>query len=59
LLAASGDIQFEVVGSPKVAHPKKIAEQMVMALQSHHSELDQKLADAWKRQAVRDERTGF
>jgi hypothetical protein len=30
-----------------------------MALQSHHSELDQKLADAWKRQSARDERTGF
>lgn len=41
------------------AHPRKIAEQMVMALQMHHSELDQKLADAWKWQAARDERTGF
>jgi len=33
------------------AHPIKIAEQMVKALQAHHSER--------KRQAVRDERTGF
>jgi len=48
-----------VVNGADAAHPRKIAEQMVMALQSHHSELDQKLADAWKRQAVRDERTGF
>lgn len=48
-----------VVNGADAAHPRKIAEQMVMALQAHHSELDQKLADAWKRQAVRDERTGF
>lgn len=48
-----------VVNGADAAHPRKIAEQMVMALQTHHSELDQKLADAWKRQAVRDERTGF
>jgi hypothetical protein len=48
-----------VVNGAEAAHPRKIAEQMVMALQAHHSELDQKLADAWKRQAVRDERTGF
>jgi hypothetical protein len=48
-----------VVNGADAAHPRKIAEQMVMALQSHHSELDQKLTDVWKRQAVRDERTGF
>jgi hypothetical protein len=48
-----------VVNGAEAAHPRKIAEQMVMALQSHHSELDQKLADAWKRQSARDERTGF
>lgn len=48
-----------VVNAAEAAHPRAIAEQMVMALQAHHSELDQKLADAWKRQAVRDERTGF
>jgi hypothetical protein len=49
---------IRVLAEP-AAHPRKIAEQMVMALQAHHSPLDQKLADAWKRQAVRDERTGF
>lgn len=48
-----------VVNGADAAHPRKIAEQMVMALQAHHSELDQKLADLWKRQVVRDERTGF
>ncbi|MGH7924136.1 MAG: hypothetical protein ACREQH_06035, partial [Candidatus Binatus sp.] len=48
-----------VVNAADAVHPRKIAEQMVMALQEHHSELDQKLADAWKRQAVRDERTAF
>jgi len=48
-----------VVNGADAAHPRKIAEQMVMALQAHHSELDKKLADAWKRQAARDERTGF
>jgi hypothetical protein len=47
------------VHAEHAAHPGKIAEQMVMALQAHHSELDQKLADAWKRQAAHDERTGF
>jgi hypothetical protein len=39
------------------AHPRKIGEQVV--LQAHHNELDQKLADAWKRQAVREERTAY
>jgi hypothetical protein len=48
-----------VINGAEAAQPGKIAEQMVMALQSHHSELDQKLADVWKRQAVRDERTKF